>query len=145
VPPLRERPDDIPMLARYFADKHAARNGKSVDAVEDEAIASLQAYHWPGNVRELENTMERAVVLAPGSVITREAIALDPVTSVRTASLPSLNMRQNVEWAERETIRVALETTTAKRHAAALMGITPRALSYYLAKYQSIDHNRGNR
>ena len=67
VPPLRERVEDIPMLVEHFADKHAARCGKSIDALDDGVIASLQEYHWPGNVRELENTIERAVVLTTGS------------------------------------------------------------------------------
>ena len=67
VPPLRERVDDIPMLVEHFTDKHATRSGKSIDAVEEGVVSSLQAYHWPGNVRELENTIERAVVLTTGS------------------------------------------------------------------------------
>ena len=126
VPPLRERLEDVPMLVEYFADKHATRSGKSIDALEEGALSSLQAYHWPGNVRELENTIERAVVLTTGSTITRETITVDPATSVRTAGVPSLKLRQNVEWIERETIRRALEMSTAKRHAASLMGISPR-------------------
>jgi transcriptional regulator with GAF, ATPase, and Fis domain len=142
VPPLRDRVEDIPMLVKHFADKHVARSGKSIDTLEDGVVSSLQEYHWPGNVRELENTIERAVVLTTGSTITRDAVTVEPTMSVRTADIPSLNIRQNVEWIERETIRRALEMSTFKREAARLMGISPRALSHYLDKYPLIDKRR---
>ena len=141
VPPLRERLEDVPMLVKYFADKHAALNGKTIDALEDDVISSLQDYHWPGNVRELENTIERAVVLAAGSTITREVVTIDALTHEWPTGVPSLKLRDNVEWIECATIRRALEVSTAKHHAARLMGISPRALSYYLAKYPSIEES----
>ena len=139
VPPLRERVEDIPMLVEHFTDKHATRSGKSIEAFEDGVVSSLQTYQWPGNVRQLENTIERAVVLTTGSTITREAVRVEAATSLRAADVPSLKMAQNVEWIERETVRRALELSTAKRQAARLMGISPRALSYYLAKYPFLD------
>jgi len=141
VPPLRERVDDIPMLVEYFAHKHATRIGKPINGLEDGIISSLQAYHWPGNVRELENTIERAVVLTTGSTITREAATVGATMSVRRGGVPSLSLHENVEWIQRETIRRALEMSTIKRHAARLMGISPRALSHYLAKYPCIDQS----
>jgi len=142
VPALRERVEDIPMLAEYFAVKHAARCGKAIEELEDGVIASLQEYHWPGNVRELENAIERAVVLSTGTTITRETVTVGTTKSVRTPVVPSLKLRQNVEWIECETIRQALEMSRQKRDAASLMGISPRALSHYLAKYPFIDRNR---
>jgi DNA-binding NtrC family response regulator len=93
-------------------------------------------------VRELENTIERAVVLTAGSTITREGVKLDAPTSGRTLGVPSLKLRQNVEWIQCETIRRALELSPFKRQAARLMGISPRALSHYLAKYPFIDQAR---
>ena len=144
VPPLRERLDDIRMLVEYFVDKHATQNGKRIDALEEGVVASLREYHWPGNVRELENTIERAVVLTTGAVITREAVSVEGDLRVPTA-VPSLKLRENVEWAECATIRRALEISTAKQQAARLMGISPRALSYYLAKYPFIDPGRTHR
>ena len=63
VPPLRERPEDIPLLANHFARRHAANMKRRVTGVSPEALACLMAYDWPGNVRELENAIERAVVL----------------------------------------------------------------------------------
>jgi transcriptional regulator with PAS, ATPase and Fis domain len=101
-------------------------------------------YDWPGNVRELENVIERAVVLTTESIISREAITLEAMASPRL-SVPSLKLRQNVEWIECETIRQALRISTAKQHAASLMGISPRALSHYLAKYRFLDQNTVSR
>ena len=138
VPPLRERTEDIPMLVEYFIEKHATRNGKTIDAVEDGVIEGLQQYRWPGNVRELENTIERAGVLSTSSTIRRELVTMDVGVYTPTAGVPSLKLRQNVEWIERETIRRALEMAPLKRQAARLMGISPRALSHYLAKYRLI-------
>jgi DNA-binding NtrC family response regulator len=105
--------------------------------MEDSVLASLQQYDWPGNVRELENTIERAVVLSPGPVISAGAISVIGAITPQPTSLPSLKLRQNIEWVERETIRRALESAAGiKKDAAELMGISQRALSYYLAKYR---------
>jgi transcriptional regulator with GAF, ATPase, and Fis domain len=142
MPPLRDRAEDIPMLVHYFADKHAMRNGKSIDAVEDGVVSPLQAYHWPGNVRELENTIERAVVLTTGSTITRVVVTVEPTMSVQANDVRSLNLRENIEWMERQTIRRALDVSKRKGQAARLMGISSRALSYYLGKYPLIDKER---
>ena len=141
VPPLRERLEDIPMLVEYFAQKHATRCGKCIDSLEEGVMTKLQEYHWPGNVRELENAVERAVVLTIGSAITREAVTVGGTASVQTSGVPSLKLHQNVERIEIETIRRALEVSSFKGQAARLMGISPRALSYYLAKYPFIDQN----
>ena len=70
LPPLRERLQDVPLLAAHFLQKYARENHKAIVAMQQEAIERLMAYDWPGNVRELENVIERAVVLAQGSVIT---------------------------------------------------------------------------
>ena len=142
VPPLRERIEDVPMLVEYFAHKHATRCGKAIDSLEQGIMARLQAYRWPGNVRELENTIERAVVLTTGSTITPDAVTVQGTAGAQTSGAPSLKLRENVEWIECETIRRALEMSNQKRQAARLMGISPRALSYYLAKYPLLDDNQ---
>ncbi len=69
LPPLRERREDIPLLARFFAQKFAQRLHKQLDTIPAEAMAALTQYHWPGNIRELENVIERAVILSRGSVL----------------------------------------------------------------------------
>jgi DNA-binding NtrC family response regulator len=137
LPPLRDRRDDIPALVDHFVRKHAQRTGRRIERVDEGVRAALQQYDWPGNVRELENTIERAVVLAEGPVITARAISVVGVAAPQTTGLPSLKLRQNIEWVERETIRRALESARGvKKEAAELMGISQRALSYYLAKYR---------
>jgi transcriptional regulator with GAF, ATPase, and Fis domain len=137
VAPLRERRGDIPLLVDAFIRKHAARNGRTIEGLEPGVMSWMQAYEWPGNIRELENTIERAVVLAPGTVVTRDVVSVEPGHAAEAPEMPSLRLRQNVEWAERETMRRALALSGEKRQAAELMGISPRALSYYLAKYRS--------
>jgi transcriptional regulator with GAF, ATPase, and Fis domain len=137
IPPLRDRRDDIPVLVEHFVKKHAQRTGRRVERIDEGGLAGLQQYDWPGNVRELENTIERAVVLSPGPVIAARAISVLGAAAPATTGLPSLKLRQNIEWVERETIRRALENSGGvKKDAAELMGISQRALSYYLAKYR---------
>ncbi|MBS1819775.1 MAG: sigma-54-dependent Fis family transcriptional regulator [Acidobacteria bacterium] len=137
LPPLRERPEDIPALVDHFVRKHAQRTGRRIDGIADGVVAALQQYTWPGNVRELENTIERAVVLSPGTTITADAVSVIGATSAPASGLPSLRLRQNIEWVEKETIRRALERSGGvKKEAAESMGISQRALSYYLAKYR---------
>ena len=69
VPPLRERTEDIPILVRYFAQKHAERMRRRIEMIPPEAMEALVRWYWPGNVRELENIIERAVILSPGPVL----------------------------------------------------------------------------
>ena len=137
IPPLRDRREDIPVLVDHFVDKHRQRTGKRIDGVADEAVQALQRYDWPGNVRELENAIERAVVLATGPTITPASISMLGATTTPAPGLPTLRLHQNLEWVERETIRRALDQAGGvKKDAAELMGISQRALSYYLAKYR---------
>ena len=137
IPPLRERRDDIPVLIDHFVEKHRQRTGKHIDRIDADVVEGLQRYDWPGNVRELENTIERAVVLATGPVLTHQSISFLGATSSASSGLPSLRLHQNLEWVERETIRRALEQSGGiKKDAAEAMGISQRALSYYLAKYR---------
>jgi DNA-binding NtrC family response regulator len=137
IPPLRERREDIPVLVEHFVAKHAQRAGKRVDGLEPGVLDALRSADWPGNVRELENTVERAVVLSPTPTIGAEVVRILGVPTTAPAGLPSLNLRQNLDWAERETMRRALESSGGiKKDAAEAMGISQRALSYYLAKHR---------
>jgi DNA-binding NtrC family response regulator len=137
IPPLRERREDIPALTDHFIGKHTQRTGKRVEKVEEAVLQAFRDYDWPGNVRELENTIERAVVLSPAPVITRREISLLGVTESTPVGLPSLKLHQNVDWVERETIERALQRAAGvKKDAADLLGISQRALSYYLAKHR---------
>src|ERR671919_676492 len=69
VPPLRERPEDIPLLVHFFANKFAQQMRRPIESVPKETMAALVAYHWPGNIRELQNLIERAVILSRGSTL----------------------------------------------------------------------------
>jgi DNA-binding NtrC family response regulator len=136
LPPLRTRREDIPALVTHFVDKHQRRAGKLLERVTDEALEALLVYEWPGNVRELENCIERAVVLSRSPVLGLAEISLPSVGATRRDGLPSLDLRHNVEWVERETVRLALERAKGvKKLAAELIGISQRALSYYLKKF----------
>jgi transcriptional regulator with PAS, ATPase and Fis domain len=140
IPPLRERREDIPVLAEHFVRKHAQRTGRPAQRLHESALAALQRNDWPGNVRELENTIERAVVLSRDAVIGADAISGLRAAAPAAPGLPSLRLHQNLEWVERETIRRALEASGGvKKDAAELMGISQRALSHYLAKYRLSD------
>ena len=138
MPALRERREDIPLLVEHFVKRFAERTGKRIDGVDEKAMTELSRYEWPGNVRELENTMERAVVLALAPLLNSKTIWLmSATTTPANAAVPSLKLHQNLEWAERETMRKALEQARGvKKDAAELMGISQRALSHYLAKYR---------
>jgi two-component system NtrC family response regulator len=146
IPPLRERREDIPLLVEHFVRKHSERIGKRVDGVAEGVMPLLTSYQWPGNVRELENTIERAVVLSTDPIIPRglfSGIEVPPIPAASSSpqaaapALPGLKLRQNLEWTERETVRLALiQSGGIKKDAAESMGISQRALSYYLSKHQ---------
>jgi formate hydrogenlyase transcriptional activator len=69
IPPLRERPEDIPLLVRYFSQKYARRMQKQIESIPAAAMRKLTRWHWPGNVRELQNLVERAVILTRSSTL----------------------------------------------------------------------------
>jgi DNA-binding NtrC family response regulator len=137
MPPLRDRREDIPLLVEHFIKRHAGRAGKRIDGISPQAMTLLLEALWPGNVRELENAVERAVVLAPLPVIQDRDVTLVSATVPGAAGLPALNLKQNLDWAERESVRRALETARGvKKDAAELLGISQRAMSYYVAKHK---------
>jgi DNA-binding NtrC family response regulator len=125
VPPLRERPDDVPLLATHFARRLAARHGVPVPSLADDALAALSAHGWPGNVRELRNVLERAVVVRGGAPIRAADLGLAPAT----APLDRAHR-------EREALLAALRRTGGKREEAArLLGISVRTLYYRLKQW----------
>lgn len=102
VPALRDRPEDIPILVRYFTQRYATRMKKPIETIPQKTINQLSHYHWPGNVRELENLIERAVILSQGSEL---VVALGTVKQKRLKSLPPI---ASLEIAERDHILQAL-------------------------------------
>ena len=69
IPPLRERPEDVPLLVRYFVQKYGRRMEKHIESIPSAAMKKLSSWHWPGNIRELENFIERSVILTHGSAL----------------------------------------------------------------------------
>ena len=86
IPPLRERPEDIPLLVRYFTQKHGRRMQKQIESIPAGALRKLSSWHWPGNIRELENVIERSVILTPGAALQVPIAALS--SNGRNASVP---------------------------------------------------------
>jgi len=110
VPPLRDRREDIPLLAHYFLSKFAKRMKKNVDAIPPETMDALCRYPWPGNVRELEHLIERAVILSPGPELRIPSIELEPTRAADVGSgAPS-----TLEGIEREHILRVLRETKGK-------------------------------
>src|SRR2546430_4734757 len=107
APPLRERPEDIPLLIRYFAQKYARRMTKPIATIPMETMTTLSKYHWPGNIRELENLIERAVILSPGPDL---RVPL-PELKRFLESPPGSDSAKTLEDAEREHILKVLEET----------------------------------
>jgi two-component system response regulator AtoC len=137
VPPLRERPRDVPLLADHFIAAFRATLGKPVRAISDDALERLVAYRWPGNVRELENVVERAVILAEGDTITLRELPQNVVSADEAdGSGADLSLKRARRAAEIQAIRRALRATNGNRtHAARLLRISHRALLYKLKEY----------
>lgn len=140
VPPLRERRDDIPLLIEHFIERNNDRLRTAIRGVAPAAAKVLLEYPWPGNVRELENTIERAVVLAEGEVITvsdlpeRLREPLEPTTASLSAG--ELSIKKTSRFMEERLIRRALEQTGGNRTAASkLLEISHRALLYKIKDY----------
>ncbi len=96
IPPLRERPDDIPLLVHYFAQKYARRMEKQIESVPSSALVTLTQWHWPGNIRELENFVERAVILTRGSALHFPLEELKNSSREQASTFPGVNERDQI-------------------------------------------------
>jgi DNA-binding NtrC family response regulator len=147
LPPLRERPEDVPPLARHFAEQYGARTGTPVPAIEQSAIERLMAHKWPGNVRELKNAIERAALLSGGNTILPEHL---PPETVAAAGPPivaggaaiengegvMLQVGSTMEDAERELIKSTLAHTSGnKTRAAKILGISLKTMHNKVKKF----------
>lgn len=151
LPPLRDRQEDIPLLAREFLDRFAKTMGKNVEGIEPEAMRRLEVYDWPGNVRELENTIERAVALESGKRISVSALPDKIQNHFQTqvpqngnghnghsSSLPEggLNLGEHIQQIEKSYLLAALERSGGVRtRAADLLKISYRSFRHYAKKY----------
>jgi two-component system response regulator FlrC len=147
IPPLKERPGDIPLLTEHFLDKYSLAYGKEKKSISAEAYDRLCHHDWPGNVRELENIIARGVLLASGNEVSltdlflEEAPAAPAVGSgLGTSSGELMTIREM----ERGLIHKALSKTDGNRtHAAKILGISVRTLRNKLAEYKETDWEAG--
>jgi DNA-binding NtrC family response regulator len=143
LPPLRERPGDIPLLAAACLERYAREHGRPVERFSPAALSALTRAPWPGNVRELENAVERAVLLAPGSEIRAEDLGREllpagqPPGPQGTLPQPPLGpLKEGLEGPERALIARALDASGGSRtRAAALLGINRTTLFNKMRKY----------
>jgi DNA-binding NtrC family response regulator len=144
IPPLRERPDDVPALADYFVAKYCRDMKKAMKSFTKEALALLQKYHWPGNVRELENTIERAIILAENKKITPDHLAIrlrrtDEIRLREGAGLKEIGAHAQAQ-AERGTIiRVLKDVRGNKRKCSKILKIDYTTLFDKMKRYDITD------
>jgi len=136
LPPLRERKDDIMLLADHFLERLAAENNKDISRISTPAIEMLTSYHWPGNARELENCIERAVLLCDGDVIRSEHLPPSLQMVKKTGPMAKRSLTEIIANTERELIVDALKKFDGQqRKAARELGTTERILGYKIKKY----------
>ncbi len=134
IPPLRERPEDIPLLVRHFVREAARRLHKTIDTIPSETVTALAEYQWPGNIRELENVIERAVILSRGSVLHV------PLRDLRSRVAPghATDKRETLADVERDHIRTILKETrwalSGPNGAAARLGMNRSTLYFRMKK-----------
>ena len=134
VPPLRERPEDIPLLVHFFANKFAQQMRKRIESVPKETMAALVAYHWPGNIRELQNLVERAVILSRGSTLEV------PLTELKQSAKTVVHMNGGItlETVERDHILKVLDDAKwvigGPTGAAARLGLNRTTLNHRMRK-----------
>ena len=148
IPPLRDRPEDIPPLAAELLERLAARLGKSVMGIEEDALGALCAHPWMGNVRELENALERAMILSKTERLTADLFSFrgSPVRDRddAAATIPDgdLSIKRQGRLLEQRLIRAAMKQTGGKRsQAAEILEISLRALQYKLKEYDIVPLN----
>jgi len=137
VPPLRERPEDIRLLADHILERFATEDGAQLSALSEGAVEALERYAFPGNVRELENILERAMTLCDGNVIGAEDLAIQQAegTDERGNQVADDALDAVLESVEKQTILTALEQSRWNKTAAAkLLGISFGALRYRMQK-----------
>jgi len=137
LPPLRERRDDVPLLADCFIKKYNKIDGRNIKGLTKDAAQALMCMHWPGNVRELENMMERAVLLCRGELIDKDALFLgERPKAAAVAELSSIPTGSLREMEKRMILNTLDQTNGNRTHAADILGISVRTLRNKLNEYR---------
>jgi two-component system response regulator HydG len=124
LPPLRERVDDVPLLAEFFIKKYAAENGRKISGIARDCMEILTSYPWPGNIRELENVIEQMVVMAQESVLKKSTLPTKLLGRDQRKNVLILPLGSSLESIEQAAIRETLSITGgSKEEAAAILGI----------------------
>jgi formate hydrogenlyase transcriptional activator len=128
TPPLRDHPEDIPILVRHFTKKYATKMGRKIDKIPSETMRALVSWHWPGNVRELENFIERSVILSSGTSLRA------PLAEIR-ADAAGAAAGTTLEQVERDHIvRMLRESGGVVTSAAARLGLHRSSLNAMMRK-----------
>jgi DNA-binding NtrC family response regulator len=136
IPPLRERREDIPVLARTFLQEFAARVRKPVESIHDDALEAMRSYHWPGNIRELRNVVERAVLLEKTRQVQLSSLPFAPHSPSGATHPRDLNLRTLLAAEEKRILTEALrQSNGVRRDAAKMLGVDARNLGYFLRKH----------
>ncbi len=143
MPPLRRRPDDIPLLIQHFLRKHCERMGRKIKRLTPEVTTALTKYSWPGNVRELENIIERLCAVEERETITAESLPDDVVEAGRVpvggapVLLPGFDLEAHLDQVAQAYLKEASEKAAGNmRRMAELLGVSYRSLRYLMKKYQ---------
>ena len=137
LPPLNERPEDVPLLAQHFIEKYNQENGKAVKRVDEGTMRLFMKYHWPGNVRELENLVERAVVTSKEEILTEDDFPTELALGKVGDDMPGLKVPMKLEEGSKYLILKTLEKFNGnKTRAAEALGITTRTIRNKLQEYQ---------
>jgi two-component system response regulator PilR (NtrC family) len=146
MPSLRERAEDVPILAEHFLKRFSREMGKEIATISSEAMGRLVGYRWPGNVRELENVIERAVALETTPTILAERLPESLLATEKTvaSSPPGLgdgfSLDAHLNRIEASLLRRALEQAKGDRaRASQLLGVSPRSIRYLLRKHRDAD------
>jgi len=143
VPPLRERREDIPVLAEYFLEKFKSGMDTPLKEISKEAIDILVQYDWPGNVREIKNLIHRCTVMIDSEVLMPEHFE-NMLNMQKTKKSNEISVGQTIEDVERELIYKTLEKTGGnKTRAAEILDVTPRTLRNKLSRYKELQSGFG--
>ncbi|PKL50732.1 MAG: diguanylate cyclase [Candidatus Riflebacteria bacterium HGW-Riflebacteria-2] len=158
LPALRNRPEDIPLLAQYFINRFSARTGRLINGIERSALNAMMAYQWPGNVRELENAIEYAFVVCQGRIIEQEHLPAELILEAQPALAPLKNLAPHIQARTsieskrilRDAVRLSAlleENLWNKAEVARILGVSRTAVWKWMKQHKipaSQDLSQGN-